>query len=183
MPDSFWKSRRHSPRSVALIVILFMVLVVVATVIHEVGHVLAALLLGQQIKSIDIFGEVLLQNSPPPATMVAINFSGGLFSALVLGTSYLALIKSTRGSSLFWLGIPLLFYCVFEVGNGLLEGLAKVQYTTINLYYPGLAYIVIFGLVMVGFAISLGTCYFLTKKDLASGSTVPSGDLGSGSRP
>lgn len=135
----------------------------VATVIHEVGHIIAAYMVGQSIKSIDLLDNVVLQGSPPPLSQAVTNFSGGLFSALVLGMAYVGLSKKSGGPSLFWLGVPLLFFSIFEAGNGLIEGLAKVQYIEIKLFFPGLEYMVIAGLVTVSFAVSLGAYYFRVR--------------------
>ena len=72
-------------------------------------------------------GQRFWREPDPPLQAVVINYSGGLFSALVLASAYLALSRRAKESTLFWLGVPLLFYSVFEAGNGLIEGLAKVQ--------------------------------------------------------
>ena len=138
-------------------------LAVVATVIHETGHVLAAFVVGQPVKSIDLLDDVVLQGTPSPLQAAVINYSGGLFSAFVLGTAYVALSRRANEDTLFWLGIPLLFYSVFEAGNGLIEGLAKVQYIEMKLFFPGLEYVVVAGLVMIGFAVSLGAYYLRVR--------------------
>jgi hypothetical protein len=101
-----------------------------------VGHLLAALVFGQQVASFNPLSEVILANTPPPIVETIFNFSGGLFSALVFYISTIVLFRKPRGPSLFWLGVPFMFATFFELINGLIEGFFKCEYILAIVYYP-----------------------------------------------
>jgi hypothetical protein len=139
-PDSskpgFWKSPRHTCKATVLLVVMLFIVLILAIVIHEIGHLLAALAFGQQVASFNPLSEVTLVNTPPPIVETIFNFSGGLFSALVFCIATIVLFRKPRGPSLFWLGVPFLFATFFELINGLIEGFFKREYILAIVYYP-----------------------------------------------
>jgi hypothetical protein len=132
----FWKSPRHTGRPTILLLIMLLVVSILATAVHEVGHLLAAVAFRQQVASFNPLAEVTLVNPPPPNVETVFNFAGGLFSALVFGIASVVLFRKPRGPSLFWLGVPFLFATFLELINGLTEGFFKLGYMLANVYYP-----------------------------------------------
>jgi hypothetical protein len=137
------KSFRTFTRNNRIVIysIAFLILILVAdTLVHEMGHLLAALVLGVPINKIKIAFMGINPGFKIPevlgSTALAIyQYAGGAFAAFVCLCTYLFLWLRkyrARPSLLAWIvGLIILGMCGEEIGNSLVEGHFHAAY----LYY------------------------------------------------
>ncbi len=118
-------------RIIILAIVLFAVIFIADTLVHETGHLLAALISGVPINKIEIIFTGFNPGLKIPAglssnSVMLINYAGGAFAALVCFCAYIFLWLRryrARPSLLTWIiGLIILGMCGEEIGNSLVEG-------------------------------------------------------------
>jgi len=118
-------------RILILSLVFLAVIFVADTLVHEMGHLLAALISGVPINKIKIIFIGFNPGLKMPAglssnSVTLINYAGGAFAAFVCLCAYIFLWLRryrTRPSLLTWVvGLIILGLCGEEIGNSLVEG-------------------------------------------------------------
>jgi|GEM_PF-1504112 hypothetical protein len=118
-------------RIIILALVIFAVIFLLDTLVHETGHLLAALISGVPINKIKVIFTGLNPGLEMPAglsstSVTFVNYAGGAFAAIVLLCGYLFLWLRkyrARPTLLTWVvGLIILGLCGEEIGNSLVEG-------------------------------------------------------------
>jgi hypothetical protein len=118
-------------RILILSLVLFVAIFAADTLVHETGHLLAALISGVPINKIKIIFTGFNPGLKMPAglsssAVMLINYAGGAFAAFVCLCAYIFLWLRryrARPSLLMWVvGLIILGLCGEEIGNSLVEG-------------------------------------------------------------
>jgi hypothetical protein len=127
-------------RIIILSLVILAIILIADTFVHEMGHLLAALVSGVSLDKIKIIFIGFNPGLKMPAglsssSVTLINYAGGAFAAIVLLCVYLFLwLRKYRAqpSLLTWVvGLIILGLCGEEIGNSLVEGHFHAAY----LYY------------------------------------------------
>ena len=109
------------------------VLPVLATVIHEFGHLFVGeFVYGLSVARFDpLSGVTFAEPFPSDAVRQAIGFAGGYFSATVVFLSFLVLSRIRAGGARWWLWIPFLFAVMLELVIGTAESFFYSTYVAL----------------------------------------------------
>jgi hypothetical protein len=127
-------------RIIILSLVFFAVILVADTLIHEMGHLIAALILGVPLNKIKIAFIGInpgfkIPDMPGSTALAVYHYAGGAFAAAVCLCVYLFLWLRryrVRPTLLTWIvGLVILGLCGEEIGNALVEGHFHAAY----LYY------------------------------------------------
>jgi hypothetical protein len=123
---------------------IFLAFLVGSTIVHEIGHALAAIMKGVKFDELTIgwYGigpGVTIPHSFPVENLPFFRYAGGLTSGLLCLLLYVLFwvypvqtrIERLRWGDLkWWTGEFLLFWAIFQLFNGYIEGARFEQYVT-----------------------------------------------------
>ena len=108
-------------------------------IIHEMGHALAALILGVRITQINFLTHVETEKIENPLVFWLVGVSGGFFQAIVSTLFFVVVDRITDSQRRYLtklfsrsLELVLLVYTLYGVFNGVVEGFFPVFYSITN---------------------------------------------------
>ncbi|MFC2020720.1 hypothetical protein ACFLU1_02885 [Chloroflexota bacterium] len=139
-----WQTPLHDLWNFLLYPGIFLALLVGSTIVHEIGHALAALINGVKpdeliIRWYGVGPGVTVPNSFPTENLPFFRYAGGITAGLVIFLLYVLFwvrplhtrMAQVQWNGLkWWIGEFLLFWAIFQLFNGYIEGARFEQYVT-----------------------------------------------------